>query len=104
MVNRKIDGLTEDEFDTLVLVLGLVKEGWSFSKIGRVIDRSHNTVKVLYDKALQLKEDGKFTKSASSERAIRIDYVGNSQDLENIEMGLIDRQSGRRPTGHKTDY
>lgn len=104
MVNRKIDGLTEDEFDTLILVLGLVKEGWSYHKVGRVIARSVNTVKSLYLKALQLKEDGKLHKTASRERDIRIDYVGSSQDLEDTEMGLIDRQFGRRPTGHKTDY
>ena len=103
MAIRKIDGLTEDEFDTLVLVLGLVKEGWSYRKIGRVLSADDKTVKSLYEKALRLKEGGNLRKTASSERAIRVDYVGGPQELEEIEGGLIDRQYGRRPTGHKAD-
>lgn len=102
-MKRKIDGLTENEFDTLVLVKGLTEHGWSWNKIGLVIGKSHTTVKSLYDKALQLNSDGKLAKTASSERAIRIDYVGGPQELEDIEGGLIDRQYGRRPTGHKAD-
>ena len=105
MVNRKIDGLTEDEFDTLVLVLGLVKEGWSYRKIGRVLNADDHKVKSLYDKALQLKEEGNLRKNATREGVVDIVYVGDSNDLEGIERGIIERQSGRRPTRHKaTDY
>lgn len=104
MVNRKIDGLNENEFDTLVLVKGLIDHGWTFNKVGEVISKHHTTVKSLYTKALSFHDEGKLAKNANRERDIRIQYVGNSQDLENIEMGIIDRQSGRRPTGHKSDY
>jgi hypothetical protein len=103
MAKRKIDGLTENEFDTLILVKGLVEHGWSFNKVGLVIAKSPHTVKSLYEKALRLNEDGKLQKTASSERAIRIEYVGGPQELEEIEGGLIDRQYGRRPIGHKSD-
>lgn len=103
MSKRKIDGLTENEFDTLLLIKGLVEHGWTFNKIGIVIGKSHTTVKSLYNKSLQLKDEGKLAKNASSERTIRVDYVGSSQDLEQIEQGLIARQYGRRPCGHNAD-
>jgi hypothetical protein len=105
MSKRKIDGLTENEFDTLTLILGLVDHGWSFNKIGLVISKHHTTVKSLYEKALQYKEAGKLAKTASSERSIRIQYVGGTQELEQIEEAVIDRQSGNlRPRGHLSDY
>lgn len=104
-MKRKIDGLTEDEFDKLVLVLALRNKEWSFRKIGRVISADDKTVKSLWSKALQLKKDGKLTKNTTKEGVIDIVYVGDSNDLEGIERGIIERQSGRRPIRHRsTDY
>lgn len=102
-MKREIDGLTEDEFDKLTLVLALATEGWSFRKIGRVISADGKTVKSLHDKALQLKEEGKLTKNTTKERVIEPIYVGDSNDLEGFERGIIERQSGRRLTRHNAD-
>lgn len=105
MAKKLVDGLSENEFDTMTLVLGLVGHGWSFNKIGKVIARSPHTVKSLWEKALQYKDAGKLHKSASSEGGIRLQYVGNSQDLEELENAVLDRQMGKgRPKGQLSDY
>lgn len=105
MSKRKIDGLTENEFDTLVLIKGLVEHGWSYNKVAIVIGKSHTTIKSMYNKALQLNEDGKLAKTASRERDIRVQYVGGSKELEDMEGAIIDRQSGRGgPRGATSDY
>lgn len=103
MSKRKIDGLTENEFDTLTLVKGLVEHGWSYNKVGKVIGKSHTTVKSMYDKALKLDEEGKLAKNGVCERRVQLIPVGGSAELEAIEMSEIDRQMGRRPKYHTED-
>lgn len=100
---KRMNGLTENEFDTLVLVKGLVEHGWSYNKVAEVISKHHTTVKSLYEKALELHNSGRLAKTATCERTIRLQYVGGTQEIEEIERGQIERQSGRRPTGHRSD-
>jgi len=106
--DRKIDGLTEDEFDKLTLVLGLVNHGWSYRKIGRILMHSDMTIKSMYGKALQLKDDGKLCKTAKSERVVKIVYVGGSNDLDYIagHESYSDAGGGRRvrPVRYNDNY
>lgn len=104
MRSRQIDGMNEEQFDKLTLVLGLRKHGWSFRKIGRIIRTPTNTVISLYKKALRYRHSGKLNKNANNERVCQILYVGGTNELEEIEKGLIDRQHGKKYGTAHSDY
>jgi hypothetical protein len=91
----KKNDVNETNFDTLVLVLGLYRYGWSARKIGRVISQHHTTVKALIDKALDLKEEGKLANSYTYEGNIALSYVGGTPELERCERVFIEKLHGK---------
>ena len=76
------------DYDKMVLVKGLVDYGWSFRRIGKLLNHSHNTVKTIYFKALELSELGELTESPKGKGGVDLRYVGNSHDLEYIDAQI----------------
>lgn len=103
----RLKRLTPEEEESIgIVIVGLVNLGWSFRKIEKLIGRHIEVVTRLYSNALDKIESGETNKSTyvrGQNREVSLVYSGGSQELEDIEGALIERQYGRRPTGHKSD-
>jgi hypothetical protein len=103
----RLKRLKPEEEDSLgFVIVGLVNLGWSFRKIEKLIGRHIDVVTRLYSNALDKIEAHETNDSAllrGVEREVSLTYVGDSNELEGYERAIIERQQGRRPTGHKID-
>jgi hypothetical protein len=106
-MKSKAKKLTPEEEDMLgMLIVGMVQMGWSITKIEKLIGRHFDVVTRLYTNALDKIETGEADSSTllkGCNRRFGLSYVGGSEELEGFERAEIDRQYGRRPTGHKSD-
>jgi len=92
--------------DQLSAIWTLVKVGWKFRRIARLIlPRSHHTVRGYYEKACEEIESGNLPILAKDEKALRIRYVGSSKDIEYIHGKIKGNQcgGGRRVKPHIYD-
>ena len=81
--------MTQTEQDVRILVKLLYQNAnWSFSRIARVakaLGQSRNSVKAIYDKALEEQKYDIGTDFPKSERHIDLRYVGDTSDIEYLE-------------------
>lgn len=106
-MRAKAKKLTPEEEDILgMFIVGMVKMGWSFTKIEKLIGRHFDVVTRLYTNALDKIETGESDSSTllqGCNKKFGLIYAGGSSELEGFERAEIERQYGRRPTGHKSD-
>ena len=81
--------MTQTEQDVRILVKLLYQNAnWSFSRIARVakaLGQSRNSVKSIYDKALEEQKYDIGTDFPKSRKDIELRYVGSTTDIEYVD-------------------
>jgi len=102
----RLKRLSKEEEDSLgFVIVGLVRLGWSFRKIEKLIGRHIDVVSRLYSSTLDKIESGITNESIvlkGRKKEVDLLYVGGSQELENIESAKIDHQFGHLRSEYNT--
>ena len=83
--------MTQDEYDVMTAVVGLVNAGWSFRKIarfGELLPTGRDAVKSLYTKALDELDTDNSDNLPKSRKSIDLRYVGDTSDVEYLDGAI----------------